>query len=388
MSEPRITRARSRSLGSRQGQEEISAALATFAAGEGKGPGEVQTPLFAPVHGVAPGQSTYATPRSSPDPTTSVISDRDPKFTSGFWDQLFKLLGVQLRMSTSHHPQTDGQSERTIQILEHMLRCSVHHQQDNWEDLLPGLEFAYNNSVSTATGFSPFYLNYGFHPRTACQPFLNTDNPSVNDWLNNMGLAQQIALVHIQQAQDRDSFYSNRGRFPHTFKQDEKVWLSAANIVPPNLVTGSAKSLLHRRLGPFTIEKVISPTAYRLKLPQRMKCHNVFHVSQLFPYFPPSKDFPDRTPVPSSVAEDALDFVSWTVDSILDEQLDRGKTQFLVHWKDRLAYDSSWVPAEILTSEDEKEKIRDFRARRDARAAVLPSSSRGRARTLPGRLRT
>src|SRR4051812_30701453 len=74
------------------------------------------------------------------------VSDWDPQFTSGFWKRLQKALGTQLRLSTSNYPQTDGQYERTIQILEDMLRACVMDFCGSWEDHLPRVEFAYNNS--------------------------------------------------------------------------------------------------------------------------------------------------------------------------------------------------------------------------------------------------
>jgi len=72
----------------------------------------------------------------------SIISDRDPRFTSRFWKQLHKALGTQLDMSTAYHPQTDGQSERTIQTLEDMLRACVIDFCKSWEIHLPLVEFS------------------------------------------------------------------------------------------------------------------------------------------------------------------------------------------------------------------------------------------------------
>ncbi|KAK8600944.1 hypothetical protein V6N12_050789 [Hibiscus sabdariffa] len=76
----------------------------------------------------------------------SIVSDRDSKFTARFWDCLHTTLGSQLNFSTSYHPQTDGQSERVIQVLEDMLRCCIIDFQGSWEKQLPLVEFAYNNS--------------------------------------------------------------------------------------------------------------------------------------------------------------------------------------------------------------------------------------------------
>ncbi|KAL4346328.1 hypothetical protein GQ457_17G011190 [Hibiscus cannabinus] len=80
----------------------------------------------------------------------SIVSDRDPKFTSRFWESLHTALGSQLNFSTSYHPQTDGQSERVIQVLEDMLRCCIIDFQGTWEKQLSLVEFAYNNSYQAS----------------------------------------------------------------------------------------------------------------------------------------------------------------------------------------------------------------------------------------------
>ena len=76
----------------------------------------------------------------------SIVSDRDPEFTTHFWKSFQRAMGTQLMMSTAFHPQINGQSERTIQVLEDMLRACVLDLKGSWEDLFPLVEFAYNNS--------------------------------------------------------------------------------------------------------------------------------------------------------------------------------------------------------------------------------------------------
>ena len=85
----------------------------------------------------------------------SIVSDRDPRFTTHFWKSFQKAMGTRLTMSTTFHPQTDGQSERTIQVLEDMLRACVLDHQGSWEEHLPLLEFAYNNSYQANIQMAP-----------------------------------------------------------------------------------------------------------------------------------------------------------------------------------------------------------------------------------------
>ena len=89
------------------------------------------------------------------------MSDRDPTFTSKFWGSLQQAMGTRLKFSTAFHPQTDGQSERTIQILEDMMRACVLDFGGSWIKYLPLMEFAYNNSYQATIGMAPYEMLYG-----------------------------------------------------------------------------------------------------------------------------------------------------------------------------------------------------------------------------------
>ncbi|KAG3245117.1 hypothetical protein PI124_g10134 [Phytophthora idaei] len=93
-----------------------------------------------------------------------IVSDRDPRFTARFWQEVFTLLGTQLSMSTADHPQTDGQTESVNRVLGDLLKSYAHSFQQ-WSDCLPMAEFAINNSVHASTGHTPFYVNAMRHPR-------------------------------------------------------------------------------------------------------------------------------------------------------------------------------------------------------------------------------
>ena len=91
----------------------------------------------------------------------SIVSDRDPRFTSKFWNSLHKAMGTKLDFSSAFHPQTDGQLERTIQTIEDMLRACVLDLKGSWEIHLPLIEFAYNNSYHSSIEMAPFKALYG-----------------------------------------------------------------------------------------------------------------------------------------------------------------------------------------------------------------------------------
>lgn len=124
-----------------------------------------------------------------------LISDRDPRFTSNFWQQLASRLGIKLSMSTAFHPESDGQTERANRVVEEVLRNFLPASR-SWDDLLPFVEFAINNAKSPSTGYSPFYLNYGAHPRTR---ITNQIPPSTLPVLQSIFQDRDHALVHARQ---------------------------------------------------------------------------------------------------------------------------------------------------------------------------------------------
>ena len=96
----------------------------------------------------------------------SIVSDRDPRFTSRFWQTLQNAMGSRLTMSSAYHPQTDGQSERTIQSLEDLLRTCVLDHLGTWDEVLPLVEFTYNNSFHASISMAPYEALYGRRCRT------------------------------------------------------------------------------------------------------------------------------------------------------------------------------------------------------------------------------
>jgi transposase InsO family protein len=95
----------------------------------------------------------------------AIVSDRDPVFTSRFWQQFFMLSGTSLQMSSSYHPQTDGEMERNNQCLETFLRCFVHSSPKKWKQWLSAVEFWYNMNFHLALGRSPFEALFGHQHR-------------------------------------------------------------------------------------------------------------------------------------------------------------------------------------------------------------------------------
>jgi hypothetical protein len=196
---------------------------------------------------------------------SSIISDRDPRFTGKFWQAVMKRLGTHLRMSTAFHPQSDGQTERMNIVLEDMLRSYVDPNQDDWDQHLPMAEFAVNNSVNQSTRQTPFYLNYGEHPRTPLDlQATKSTVPAAKLLCDTIQGNLRAARTCLQQAQQRMSTVANKKRRDVTYRVGDKVMLNTRNI---RLKVVGTPKLLPRWVGPFRVGAVISRCAVRLDLP-------------------------------------------------------------------------------------------------------------------------
>ena len=111
-----------------------------------------------------------------------IISDRGTQFAAKLFQEWCRLLGIKSAMTTAFHPQADGQTERVNQSLEQYLRCYTNFRQDDWAYLLPSAEFAYNNQTHESTKNSPFFVEYGRHPRMFPEQDRVTRLSELDDW--------------------------------------------------------------------------------------------------------------------------------------------------------------------------------------------------------------
>jgi len=273
-----------------------------------------------------------------------IITDRGPQFASRFTKDIHKHLGIQTALSTAYHPQTDGQSERTNQEVEQVLRTVVAWHQDDWVDWLPLVEFALNNRYKKALGTTPFYANYGFHPQIGSLPRIDTPIDSVENFVKHIQTVQSnTKLALLQAAEEMKKFYDrHRGKTP-VYAIGQKVLLDNADL----RLNRPTRKLTERRSGPFVILERIGTHAYKLDLPLTWKTvHPVFHVSKLEPYHE-DPQFPNFPQPPPDVLEGEPE---WEVEEVLDSKLDRSTLKFLVKWKGWSISDNSWEPEDNLTN--------------------------------------
>ncbi len=283
-----------------------------------------------------------------------IISDRGSLFTSSFIKSLCQLAKVDQRLSTAYHPQTDGQTERVNQVLEQYLRVYTNYLQDNWVELLPFASFAYNNSEHSSTKTTPFYANYGYHP-TCTVTVQSTKAPAAGERLQYLQQLQQTLRQELLRSQTFMAHYHNR----HTsqqpdYKVGDHVWLLTRHIN----TTRPSHKLDYKKIGPFTITKIIGPTSFQLHLPPQMKIHPVFHVSLLEPVAtsPDVVRHQERPPPPVIVDEQE----EYQVESILDSRRRRNKWELLVHWHGYPASERTWEPAANLKN---VQALDDFKRR-------------------------
>ncbi|KAM2004949.1 hypothetical protein ACFX15_000188 [Malus domestica] len=279
----------------------------------------------------------------------NIISDRDPRFTSKFWTAFQEALGTRFLYSTAYHPQTDGQSERTIQTLEDMLRSSVMQFGDSWHDRLDLMEFAYNNSFHSSIGMSPFEALYGKACRTPlCWSEVGErilEGPEiVDETTQNI----QVIKFNLKVSQDRQKSLADRHTTDRMYNVGDYVFLK---LSPWRGVVrfGKKGKLSPRYIGPYEITERIGEVAYRLELPLELsKVHNVFHVSMLRHYVSdPSHVIP---PQPLEINPDlTYDEEPVTILDWKDKTL-RNKTVSLVKvlWRNHTAEEATWETEERM----------------------------------------
>ncbi|KAF1334824.1 Pol protein, partial [Globisporangium splendens] len=282
-----------------------------------------------------------------------IVSDRDTRFTSKFWRALLGLLDTKLSMSTAAHPETDGQTERVNRVLEDVLRSYATSFKE-WSEFLPLAEFALNNSTHVSTGHSPFYVNYGIHPRVPASimgevstlsgggtpahgnkpkssydlnaaselkanfdsmkpldDLTSREEQQVDDFVVRRQAVVRFVRDAIAKAQDLQKEQADKSgrKNKQVYKINDLVLLSTANL-PEHAVSnlGSSK-LLPRFIGPFKVVKC-NGDAYTLDIPTRMRLHPTFYVGRLKPYLPSGSADPTRSSANDRADREALHLIA------------------------------------------------------------------------------
>ena len=141
-----------------------------------------------------------------------MVSDRGPQFAAELTKELNRMLGIETKLSTVFHPQTDGQMERMNQKLEQYLRFFVEHRQKDWSEWLASAEFAVNNKVYTATKVSPFMANYRKEVRMGGDIRKKGKVESITEFIERMKKVHEEAEVALKKTQEKMKRYTDRSR--------------------------------------------------------------------------------------------------------------------------------------------------------------------------------
>ena len=327
-----------------------------------------------------------------------IISDRDTRFTSHFWRTLWKLSGTRLAMSTSYHPQTDGQTENVNRVAQDILRAFVSDDRKDWDRYLTATEIAINSSRHASTGYTPYFLNHNQEVRLPFGIALREKTaeamvPAAARAMEEMHANDETARSRIAKAQAQQEQAANRHRREEVYQVDEQVMLNTKHL------SGYQHKLTCRFIGPFRVVEVGTGTV-RLELPRDMKVHDNVNVDKVKRYIPSVGEWPGRSqesrPLPVRVSDDGQG--EFEVEAILGrrEGLEdpqpshsddpsftvvgrRGKakkvmvTRYLVQWAGYSTDECSWERAANV--EGAKDLVLDYERR-------LETETTGRASAM------
>lgn len=280
----------------------------------------------------------------------SIISDRDRKFTSVLWKQLFTKLGTSLLLSTSYHPQTDGQSERTNQTVEIMLRYIISENVNNtktWPFALSSIQAVLNNSKSASTDKSPNEIVMGFKTNEGW-PLSSED---AMDFASARDIHRREAAEAMGFANARSKIYYDANHKKMSLKVGDKAYikLHRGYKLPGN----PSRKLSQQVAGPFPIVRKVGELAYELAIPERWKIYPVISIAQLEPSLSGSDPYGREIPPGPAIEVDGE--IEYEVEAILNKRerkIGRSRSkiiQYLVKWKDYPNEENTWQSLSTLT---------------------------------------
>ncbi len=284
-----------------------------------------------------------------------IISDRDKLLVSQFWKYLHRLTGVKLKMSTSFHPETDGSSERSNRTIIQAIRFHVERNQQGWARALPLVRFNHMNTINASTGFTPFQLHSGRHPRVI-PPLVFDHTERSPDSIDAAKLIKQLD-ADVMEAQDNlllaksnQAYHADKARRPETvYANGDKVMLSMFHRRRNFMQRGNnwVAKFMVRWDGPYLVNRAWPESSlYELVLPGHSHIFPKFHASLLKPYIPndnvlyPSRAHNEPDPIFDPDTGKDQHFVEHILDS---RRRGRGK-QYLVRWKGFGAEHDEWLP--------------------------------------------
>ncbi|PKU62072.1 RNA-directed DNA polymerase [Dendrobium catenatum] len=215
----------------------------------------------------------------------SLTSDRDVKFVSHFWRELWRRLQTDINLSSAYHPQSDGQTEVVNRTLGNMLRCLVQEHPNRWDELLSQAEFAYNSMPSRSTGTSPFHIVYTKAPNHTVDVAVLPKCTSKTAVKTAEQFAKLLQDVRLKLVESNEQYKAavDLHRRKRIFKPGELVMI---RLRRERLPPGKYSKLGRRKVGPFPILQKINDNAYVIDLPPDFGTASTFNVADIHPYYP------------------------------------------------------------------------------------------------------
>ncbi|KAK8918580.1 hypothetical protein KSP39_PZI021790 [Platanthera zijinensis] len=279
----------------------------------------------------------------------SIVSDRGAVFVSTFWQELFKTLKVQLKLSSAYHPQTDGQTEVVNRCIEGYLRCMCFERPRGWAEGLPLAEWWYNTTFHSAIRMTPYEVVYGQEPVLHI-PYLEGAT-RVGEVDRSLAARERVIGIlkhNLAQAQNRMKVLADKQRRERHLEVGTWAYVRLQPYRQTSLRSHGAQKLAQKYFGPFRVAEKIGTVAYKLQLPEDAKIHPTFHISQLKEH----KGAPPLTTValPETVNEEGnllVEPMAVLARRIIPKN-GRVATQLLIHWTNSSRDDATWEDLEVL----------------------------------------